>query len=159
MIDVPAQTQNAQELPRDTLPPVKNHRSEFRLIRSELQAAVEYINKISRRLESDAVDRNRKANAEAKAQNDHEVEATGENHLINELTENKHRELEAMEKSIESQGMESSKDDATMILALLRAQKSELQRVADEAKNFLKNNAAPSNSISIEPLSESNLDP
>ena len=57
------------------------------------------------------------------------------------MIEQKHRELEVLERSIEEQSGNQSKEDAAMILALLRAQKSELQRVAEDAKSYLKEHA------------------
>ena len=66
------------------------------------------------------------------------ADAIDQNKIIHELIEKKHRELETLEKNIEFHSHENAQDDATMILSLLRAQKNELQRVAHEAKQYLK---------------------
>ena len=135
LIDVQVQTRNTEELIRDTLQQIQNHRSEFKLIRSELKTTLECVNRL--------------VDHENQNQVLQQVEATpsvvDEGSLINDLIENKHRELESIERNIEEQSTSQSKDDATMILALLRAQKSELQRVAGEAKNYLKEHQSKMN--------------
>ncbi len=156
LIDVQVQTQNSEELIRDTLQQIQNHRSEFKLIRSELKATLDYVSRIVTQLENDSMDspvvmETQSPNQYQQAPQYQNVEVQNayqppapmdENKLINELIENKHRELEALEKNIEEQSLLQPKDDATMILALLRAQKTELQRVAEEAKSYLKDHQA-----------------
>lgn len=146
LIDVQVQTQNAEELIRDTLQQIQNHRSEFKLVRSELKTLVESMNRLVGRIETSSIE----VHADAAAATPQFVvqdipqDSVDESRIINDLIENKHRELEVLEKNIEEHTTLQSKDDATMILALLRAQKSELQRVADEAKTFLKEHHANS---------------
>jgi hypothetical protein len=146
LIDVQVQTQNTEELIRDTLQQIQNHRSEFKLIRSELKQTLEYVARMVGQLENTpaelSIDTVMPTGVQVQGPQIQMAEAStstvDEGKLINDLIENKHRELEAIERNIEEQSTTQSKDDATMILALLRAQKSELQRVAGEAKNYLK---------------------
>jgi hypothetical protein len=153
LIDVQVQTQNSEALIRDTLQQIQNHRSEFKLIRSELKSTMESISELLSLVESNkneqalaVVAAAVAATAKNAAQAAQPVfEAAGpevkEVDLISDLIENKHRELEAIERNIEGQQNVQSRDDATLLLSLLREQKSELQRVAGEAKNYLKENA------------------
>jgi hypothetical protein len=146
LIDVQVQTGNTEELIRDTLQQIQNHRSEFKLIRSELKGTLESVNRLLGRVEASSVEVPSQGSqnelVSEMAYQEASPSAIDENKLINDLIENKHRELEVLEKNIEEQGGAESKDDATMILALLRAQKSELQRVAGEAKSYLQNHQA-----------------
>ena len=150
LIDVQVQTQNSEELIRDTLQQIQNHRSEFKLIRAELKNTMEYMARVLEKIENNSIEIPAESALNATAHaglinsgSDGSLSSViDESKLINDLIENKHRELEAMEKNIEEQSSEQSKDDATMILALLRAQKSELQRVAGEAKSYLKEHQA-----------------
>jgi len=154
LIDVQVQTQNSGELIRDTLQQVQNHRAEFKLIRSELKTAIEYINRLVGKVESGEFALPSDPNEDSfSGPLDATPSAIDESKLINDLIENKHRELETLEKNIEEQNGVKAKDDATMILALLRAQKSELQRVAEDAKNYLLKEHS-SQSARIENLAE-----
>ena len=155
LIDVQVQTQNSEELIRDTLQQIQNHRSEFKLIRSELKQTLDYVGRLVTQVEENAMamEANIAASGQEQQQAPMQYQVSevmqhapaDENKLINDLIENKHRELEAHERNIEEQSMLQPKDDATMILALLRAQKSELQRVAGEAKSYLKDHQASVN--------------
>lgn len=150
LIDVQLQTQNTEELIRDTLQQVQNHRAEFKIIRSELKQAIEIMSRMVDRVgeESFAVPSGDHVEILASGEGASHADAQqvqpaiDETRIINDLIEQKHRELEVLERNIEEQGAEQGKEDATMILALLRAQKSELQRVAEDAKNYLKEHAA-----------------
>jgi hypothetical protein len=167
LIDVQLQTQSTEDLIRDTLQQVQNHRAEFKIIRSELKQAVEVMSRLVDRVGEETFSipsgENLKivsgpvieaAPAVAAVENAGEVEENrmindlidqkhiDETRIINDLIEQKHRELEVLERNIEEQSAMQSKEDAAMILALLRAQKSELQRVAEDAKNYLKEHAS-----------------
>jgi hypothetical protein len=150
LIDVQLQTQTSEELIRDTLQQVQNHRAEFKIIRSELKQAIEVMNRLVDRVgeevytipSGDTVDLSPEAGDEVQVAAEPATPAIDETRIINDLIEQKHRELEVLERSIEEQSASQSKEDAAMILALLRAQKSELQRVAEDAKNYLKEHAS-----------------
>ncbi len=149
LIDVQLQTQTSEELIRDTLQQVQNHRAEFKIIRSELKQAIEVMNRLVDRVgeetysipSGDNIDLSPVEQEEAQAAAEPAAPAIDETRIINDLIEQKHRELEVLERSIEEQSTTQSKEDAAMILALLRAQKSELQRVAEDAKSYLKEHA------------------
>ncbi len=155
LIDVQLQTQTSEELIRDTLQQVQNHRAEFKIIRSELKQAIEVMNRLVDRVgeetytipSGDQIELSPVENEEARIAAEPVAPAIDETRIINDLIEQKHRELEVLERSIEEQSANQSKEDAAMILALLRAQKSELQRVAEDAKSYLKEHASGSRSL------------
>jgi hypothetical protein len=150
LIDVQLQTQTSEELIRDTLQQVQNHRAEFKIIRSELKQAIEVMNRLVDRVgeetysipSGDNIELTPAELPEAQVAAEPTPPPVDETRIINDLIEQKHRELEVLERSIEEQSATQSKEDAAMILALLRAQKSELQRVAEDAKSYLKEHAA-----------------
>lgn len=160
LLDVQMQTQNTESLIRDTLQQIENHRAEFRVIRQEIKGAADTLTNAAAQMESNSMISN--ASAKPNVNGAGENVAEDENQIIQELIVQKHNELESLEKNIEAHGAEG-KDDVTMILALLRAQKNELQKVAQEAKAYIKNAAASDSSeLTIEKtddnaLSESNL--
>jgi chromosome segregation ATPase len=158
LIDVQMQTRNSEELIRDTLQQIQNHRAEFKIIRSELKQTIEAMTKLMERVEDSSVIVAQgqvpeilieSSSATSSSNGDDLVDESAqamaapvdESRIINDLIEQKHRELEVLERNIEEQSANQSKEDASMILALLRAQKSELQRVAEEAKTYLKEHA------------------
>ncbi len=149
LIDVQLQTQTSEELIRDTLQQVQNHRAEFKIIRSELKQAIEVMNRLVDRVgeetytipSGDNIELSPVEQEENQVAAEPAAPAIDETRIINDLIEQKHRELEVLERSIEEQSASQSKEDAAMILALLRAQKSELQRVAEDAKSYLKEHA------------------
>jgi hypothetical protein len=150
LIDVQLQTQTSEELIRDTLQQVQNHRAEFKIIRSELKQAIEVMNRLVDRVgeetysvpSGDNIELSPVGHDEVQVMSEPAAPAIDETRIINDLIEQKHRELEVLERSIEEQSANQSKEDAAMILALLRAQKSELQRVAEDAKSYLKEHAS-----------------
>jgi hypothetical protein len=154
LIDVQIQTQNSEELIRDTLQQIQNHRAEFKIIRSELKQSIEAMSKLVDRVNESAVvisaaeedDSSDEiqviTDVPASQEYSQAASSVDEGKIINDLIEQKHRELEALEKNIEEQSESQSQEDAGMILALLRAQKSELQRVAEDAKTYLKEHVA-----------------
>ncbi len=158
LIDVQIQTQNSEELIRDTLQQIQNHRAEFKIIRSELKQSIEAMSKLVDRVNESAVvisaaeedDSSEEiqviTNVPSSQEYAQAASSVDEGKIINDLIEQKHRELEALEKNIEEQSESQSQEDAGMILALLRAQKSELQRVAEDAKTYLKEHVAQAQS-------------
>jgi protein involved in polysaccharide export with SLBB domain len=128
LVDVQVQTQNSEELIRDTLQQVQNHRAEFKLIRSELKQAVDSMNVLLSKVD------------ESRARLDEPQDMRSEEQLIHDLVEQKQKEIDGFEKSISRQVQGKTEEDATMILSLLRAQKDELQRVAENAKTYIQEN-------------------
>jgi chromosome segregation ATPase len=128
LVDVQVQTRSSDEIVRNTLQQIQNHRAEFRLIRSELKQAVETMNGLLNKVEETQ-----------------ELVTAGpsersEEELIQNLVEKKQKEIETIEETLVTQAPGNAEQDATMILALLRAQKNDLQKVAEEAKSYLKTN-------------------
>ena len=114
--DMQIQAENGSTLIRDLMQQVHTQRAEFKLIRAEIKNSLNEINR-------------------APFQDLSEVD---ENQIINDLIDKKHRELESLERNLEAQNLVENNGDATSMLALLRAQKLELQRVAGETKTYLK---------------------
>jgi hypothetical protein len=127
LVDVQVQTRSSDEVVRDTLQQIQNHRAEFRLIRSELKQAVETMNGLLNKVE----ETNELVTMGPAPRTDEE--------LIHNLVEKKQKEIETIEENLVTQAPGNAEQDATMILALLRAQKNDLQKVAEEAKSYLKN--------------------
>lgn len=153
LIDLQLQNQGSEEILRDTLQQIQNHRSEFKLIRAELKLTLDYISRIAQKLENTNFSapvaqeeappvQPLQAEAVTAVAIEEEVRSeVNEQKIIDDIIENKHRELELLEKNIEAQMQGQSQDDVAMLLALLRAQKAELQRVSDHAKNYIKDHA------------------
>ncbi|NDG83808.1 MAG: hypothetical protein EBX52_02075 [Proteobacteria bacterium] len=130
LADVQVQTRTSEELTRDTLQQIQNHRAEFRLIRAELRQAVEAMNGLLNKVEEN----NELVTAGPAPRSDEQ--------LIESLVEKKQKEIEMLENTLVEQAPGNAEQDATMILALLRAQKNDLQKAAEEAKTYLKNHLA-----------------
>ena len=130
LVDVQVQTRSSEEIARDTLQQIQNHRAEFRLIRSELKQAVETMNGLLNQVE----ETQERVTVGPTPKTDED--------LIHSLVEKKQKEIETIEETLVTQAPGNAEQDATMILALLRAQKNDLQKVAEEAKSYLKNSAA-----------------
>lgn len=139
LTDVQLQTRASEEIARDTLQQIQNHRAEFRLIRAELRQAVESMNGLLNKVE----ETQELVTAGPAPRSDEQ--------LIEALVEKKQKEIEVLESSLVDQAPGHAEQDATMILALLRAQKNELQRAAEEAKNYIKNTLAGGSSPEAAP--------
>ncbi|MBU6152910.1 MAG: hypothetical protein KGP28_01285 [Bdellovibrionales bacterium] len=125
LVDVQVQTQSALELIRDALQQIQNHRAEFKLIRAELKMTVDHMNSLISRVEEE-----RSVSDDSLNQQSGEV-------LIRNLVEQKQKEIDGMEKSLDQESGGKAQEDAAVILSLLRAQKDQLQKVADQAKTYL----------------------
>ncbi len=126
MVEVQVQSQNTEELIRDTLQQIQNHRAEFKLIRAELKQAADSMNSLLERIE------------ETQNPTPHQQSASvTDETMIQNLITQKQDELEELEKNIVKSQPKHPAEDATLILSLLRSQKNELQKAADEAKNYL----------------------
>jgi hypothetical protein len=138
LIDVQVQTQGSLELLRDTLQQIQNHRAEFKLIRSELKITVDQVNALLGKIE------------EERTLLDGSVNSQSGDVLIRTLVEQKQKEIEGIERSLEQESRGKTQEDATVLLSLLRAQKDELQRAADQAKVYIRENVeiAPESIVS-----------
>ena len=128
MVEVQVQTQSALELIRDALQQIQNHRAEFKLIRSEFKLTVDHMNSLLNKVE------------EERSLLDGSINPQPGDALIRTLVEQKQKEIEGIEKSLESESAGRTQEDAAVILSLLRTQKDELQRAADQAKNYIQEN-------------------
>ncbi len=125
IIDIQVQSRNSEELIRDALQQIQNHRTEFRLIRTEMKAAFEQVNRVT---------------ASSGTEIQTALNEIDQFKIINDIIENKQKELSALANGLEAQNAMSATEGAMSILARIQSQKNELERVADDAKNFLKNN-------------------
>lgn len=125
LVDVQVQTQGGLELIRDALQQIQNHRAEFKLIRSELKLTVDHMNSILNKVE------------EERSASDGHVSDDSDDILIRTLVEQKQKEIEGIEKSLVRESAGKTEEDAAVILSLLRAQKEQLLKAADQAKTYL----------------------
>jgi chromosome segregation ATPase len=130
LVEVQLQTHGSLELIRDALQQIQNHRAEFKLIRSELKLTVDHMNSLLSKVE------------EERSLMDGSLNQQSGDVLIRTLVEQKQKEIEGIEKSLERESAGKTQEDAAVILSLLRAQKDELQRAADEAKSYIQLNVA-----------------
>ena len=138
LIDVQVQTRNAEELVRDTLQQIQNHRAEYKLIRADLKAAVDQMNRVIGQMMS-------QPKSEAIEEIETNLTEIDDFRVINDLIERKHRELESITNGFEGQNNIQAAESASNILARIQSQKSELQKVAQDAKDFLQNHQATLN--------------
>ncbi len=125
IVDVQVQSQGALELLRDALQQIQNHRAEFKLIRSELKLTIDHMNEILTKVE------------EERSIGDGTLNEESGDHLIRSLVEQKQKEIEGMENTLIRESAGKSEEDAAIILSLLRSQKEELERAANQAKSYL----------------------
>jgi hypothetical protein len=121
LADVEVQAVNSGEIARDTLQQIHNHRAEFRLIRAELRQTVAILNGL--------------LNPEGEQVRPVETAPDSSSGRPWE-------ESETLETMPVEQASGPVEQDAAMALALLRARKSELQRAAQEARNYIKSTLA-----------------
>lgn len=131
---------SSKEMTQNLLQQMQNQRAEFKLIRSELNTALDIMNAVPYS----------KQNRFKPETNDDDVFASvpiqkeeirierDPSQIIDDLIEKKHIELNELEKNTENQDPEKIQDNAAELLSLIRAQHNEIQRVADDAKQFLK---------------------
>ena len=96
LVEVQIQSRNSEEVTRDALQQIRNHRSEFKILRAEVRTLLE--------------------NSRSAVNGDSS-------------------DLEVSENA----PLDASGEDMTRVLELLRNQKSDLQKVAKDSENFLKN--------------------
>jgi chromosome segregation ATPase len=125
VIDIQIQTRNSEETTRNTLQQVQNHRAEFRLIRAELKQAIDTMNVLLQNVE--------------RSQNllDNGAPSMAGNETLENLLEEKQKEIENLEQSILANQPGNAEEDAAVVLNLLRAQKQELSRAAADARTYL----------------------
>jgi chromosome segregation ATPase len=144
LIEVQMQSRNAEEVTRDALQQIRNHRSEFKLLRGEVRAVLENssrlsdkINLIDERLfeaSGDIQTRQRERDQISK-----ELKEIDGIDSIEDLIAIKNDDIVNIENAIQAGALDASKEDLTMVLELLQAQKSDLKKVAKDAENFLRN--------------------
>ena len=125
VIDIQIQTRNSEETTRNTLQQVQNHRAEFRLIRAELKQAIDTMNVLLQNVErsQNLLENGGPANSGSEA--------------IENLLEEKQKEIENLEQTILANQPGNAEEDAAVVLNLLRAQKQELSKAAADARSYL----------------------
>jgi DNA repair exonuclease SbcCD ATPase subunit len=134
VLEVQVQTQNAEELSRDVLQQVQNHRSEFKLLRGELRAILDTTQKLTEKLSliEDRVTRQHEKKLEQEIK---EFETTD---AVQDLIEIKEADIANLQTVLDAADVSQNREDLTMILDMLRSQKNELKRVAKEAETRLR---------------------
>jgi|GEM_PF-2442339 len=143
LIEVQIQSRNSEEVARDALQQIRNHRSEFKLLRGEVRAVLENssrlsdkINLIDERLFEAAGDIQTRQREREQIQK--ELKEIDGIDSIEDLIAIKNDDIVNIENAIQAGSADASKEDLTMVLELLQAQKSDLKRVAKDAENFLR---------------------
>jgi hypothetical protein len=150
LIEVQVQTQNSEELSRDVLQQVQNHRSEFKLLRGELRAILESTQKLTEKVYSieDQLVRNHEEKLEREIKN---IEAADS---IHDLIEVREKDIENVQSVLETSETSQNKEDLALILSMLQAQKNDLKRIAKEAEIKIRaSQSAPISAVSAVDLS------
>lgn len=134
LIEVHAQTNNSEELSRDVLQQVQNHRSEFKLLRGEMRSILDNVGKLSEKISliEERVTRHHENNLEQELK---EIET---NDSIQELIDIKEADISNIQNVLNAAEASQNKEDLTLILDMLRSQKSDLKKVAKEAETRLR---------------------
>ena len=151
LIEVQIQSRNSEEVARDALQQIRNHRSEFKLLRGEVRAVLENssrmndkISVIDERLYEAVNDApNHQRNRDQIQQELKNIDGIDS---IEDLIAIKSDDIVNIENAIQMGSGETSKEDLTLVLELLQAQKADLKRVAKDAESFLRNSQNQSNS-------------
>jgi hypothetical protein len=154
VIEVQVQTQNAEELSRDVLQQIQNHRAEFKLLRGELRSILETNQKLSEKLnqiESQVTQHHEK-------RIEQELKELETADSIQDLIDVKESDIENIQTVLNAADASQNKEDLTLILEMLRSQKADLKRVAKEAELRLRASQNPSASATsqISPASANN---
>lgn len=134
LIEVQVQTQNSEELARDVLQQIQNHRAEFKLLRGEMRSILETNQKLNEKMnqiEAQVVQHQEKRiEQELK-----EIETADS---IQELIDIKDKDIQGIQEVLSAENTTQNKEDLALILEMLRSQKSNLKKVAKEAELRLK---------------------
>lgn len=134
LIEVQVQTQNSEELARDVLQQIQNHRAEFKLLRGEMRSILETNQKLNEKMnqiEAQVVQHQEKRiEQELK-----EIETADS---IQELIDIKDKDIQGIQEVLSAENATQNKEDLALILEMLRSQKSNLKKVAKEAELRLK---------------------
>ena len=130
VIEVQVQTQNSEEISRDVLQQVQNHRSEFKLLRGELRSILDTTQKLTEKLSliEDRVTRHHETKLEQEIK---EIETADS---IQDLIDIKEVDIENIQTVLNAADASQNKEDLSLILNMLRSQKNDLKRVAKEAE-------------------------
>lgn len=134
LVEVHVQANNSEELSRDVLQQVQNHRSEFKLLRGELRAILDNTAKLSEKISliEERVTRHHENNLEQELK---EIET---NDSIQELIDIKEADISNIQSVLNAAEVSQNKEDLALILDMLRSQKSDLKKVAKEAETRLR---------------------
>jgi chromosome segregation ATPase len=159
LIEVQMQSRNAEEVTRDALQQIRNHRSEFKLLRGEVRAVLENssrlsdkINLIDERLFEASGDFTTRQREREQIQK--ELKEIDGINSIEDLIAIKSDDIENIENAIQAGAMDASKEELAMVLDLMQAQKADLKRVAKDAENFLRNVKNETNTDSVKLANE-----
>jgi len=111
---------NSEELARDTLQQIENHRNEFKTIRNEMKYTLDQFHKLYERFNSQP--------------NEIQIKQQLQDLEVIDSIEN----ITEIESVLGSQETETGKEDVGMILELLKAQKDDLKKIVKEKEGFLR---------------------
>ena len=151
-IEVEVQARNIEEMIRDAYQQIQNHRAEFKLVKGEIRAMIEHTAKLNEKITifddrmSETV-KNIQEQSKAQDRIREELKVIEANDTLENLIDVKTEDINAIQNVInsgtdtplEGKGTgEEDKEDLVMILELLKAQKNDLKKVANEAETYLK---------------------
>ena len=133
LVEMQIQTRNSEEVSRDGLQQIQNHRSEFKILRGEIRAMTESVQKLVERvtLMEGQVQSANVANSVASLKNSlpagHELDPSLQADA-----------LEGLEGAIAAGNLDASQDELAMILELLRSQKANEKKEVKKIEGFLR---------------------
>jgi hypothetical protein len=124
-----------EEMSRDGLQQIQNHRSEFKILRGETRAVLEQIQKLNNRI--NLLD----GHIEGMIESLPSTRDQGFVHQIENLIQTKNEDINRIENEIKtapSHELNEGQENLVLMLEFLRTQKTELKKVADAAKNKIR---------------------
>ena len=123
LTEIEIQARNVEEISRDALQQIQNHRTEFKILRGEMRAVLEQSQRLTERFNQ----------IELAVQNGATQSTMNE---IKEIIASD--QIQTIQNDSDVVKMDSKNDDLGVILGLLRNQKNELKKAAKEAESYLK---------------------
>ncbi len=161
LTEIEIQSRNMEEIIRDALQQIQNHRTEFKILRGEMRSIIEHSQRINEKVNHIDERLVETANEVQVSPRDHErlrqelkdIDAV---ESIEDLIAIKNEDIHNIQSALETGQFDTKKEDLGMILELLRTQKSELKKVAKEAEIYLRNSGAQ-NSQLLNPIETDEL--
>jgi hypothetical protein len=159
--EIQMQGSSAEEMTRDGLQQIQNHRSEFKILRGEMRAILDQTQRMNDRVTIiderllESLGDGQQPNARDQERIRHELKELEAVDSLENLIAIKNEDITKIEnemKANQANQLSENQEDLVMILDLLRSQKTDLKKVAENAKNNLR--ASVASPVTVSPAAE-----